>query len=164
MEIHFTNECRLSKTQKKKLRNTIKETWTGDEDAFRDATERILESIYYDEKETEKYNVLKFDYCEPLNRMEIILDHVKMETPEERREMLRKKLHAKLKDSKRPQAYTDPKWEAYEQMRSRLPLQNRGMIPSPTQVLANEEMYRNMMTMIPNQNPLHKYLSLFFPS
>lgn len=158
--INPNGECCLSKTQKKKLRKTIQEAWTGDEDAFREQTDGILETLHYEDAALPRYNMFRFDYCRPLNRMEVILEHVEMETAEERRERLRKKLHSRLKKN---HAQKDARWEAYEKMRSRLPAQNRSMLPSPTQVMANEEMYRNMMSMIPNQNPLHQYLSMFFP-
>jgi hypothetical protein len=156
------HDCDLSKMQKLKLRRKIREVWTGDEDAFHDKTEEILNTIYYANGE-EQYNVMKFDYCKPLNKMEVTLERIDMETPEKRREQLRQKLREKI-HQKRPNLRhgKDPRWEMYEQMRSRVPESAKAMIPSPDQVTANEEMYKSMMTMMPNQNPLHQYLSLFF--
>ena len=54
------HDCDLSKMQKLKLRRKIRELWTGDEDAFHDKTEEILNTIYYGNGE-EQYKVMMFD-------------------------------------------------------------------------------------------------------
>lgn len=151
----------VSKTQRKKIRQMVMKVWDIDEqERFHDDVDRILENIHY-EDDTKKYNVCKFDYTDHNKRLVLYFDKVHIQTKEDRRKELLEKLHSKLKVKKHA---TDPQWQMYEKLKSRMPEANKNMIPTPDQVKNNLEMYRTMMTMIPNQNPLHEYLAMFIPT
>jgi hypothetical protein len=170
MEIHFKEPEGvnvLSKMQKQKLRRKIKEMWISEE-KFLDQIEEVLATIHYPETcvETEKYNMIKFDYDSMTNRLELEMQNIREETSEERRARLVKKLReSQTRRHSRPSsaASSDPRWEMYEKIRNHVPQGQRNMIPDPDSVSNNLEMYRTMLTMIPAQNPLHKYISMFIP-
>jgi hypothetical protein len=132
--------------------------WTGDEDAFYGEIDNILSSISYAETTQTPYNFIRF-HKDIHSRLVLEFQYVVETTPEEHRRELRKKLMTRINIQKK--AGSDPKWKAYDRLRSHLPEHMRSTVPSPDQVAAQPETYRNMLTMIPQQNPLHAYLSLF---
>ena len=163
MEIEIqeeNNQQLLSKTQKQKIRKIVKELWT-DEMEFYDHIENILEQIHYDPV----HDDLQYNHIEHNLRNEkhlvLLFKKIHIETPEERREQLRKKLKQAIRNKKRPIAQVDPHEQMYQRLCQQLPEEQRRMIPAPSQVKANLDMYKQMMTMLPNQNPLCQYLSSF---
>ena len=173
MEIIFKEEGEkslLSKTQKQKLRHKIKEMWV-DEETFYNQIENVLAMIHYPENcaETDKYNMIKFHYNSMTNSLILEMIHIPVETAEERTIRLRKKLQEARKRMHGGRGgggkkSLDPRWEMYETIKNQIPIAQRNMIPNPDSIQNNLEMYRNMLTMIPTQNPLHKYISMFVPT
>lgn len=162
MEVILDGECALlSKTQKKKVRQMAARYWTGDDAAFLEQSQSILDAIHYEKEDGSRYNMIRHEFDPMTNRLRLFLEMVHIETPEEHREKLRKKLHNTMRLRASGRASPDPRWQMYERLKSHLPLENRAMIPTPDQITANLEMYRNMATMIPNHNPLSQYLALF---
>lgn len=146
----------ISKTQRKKIRKTVVDVWK-DEDSFNEEIYNILEKIFYTD-ENQKYNVCKYDYTNHNNRLVLHFEIVQLETQESKRKELLNKLHNKLKSK---QHINDPQWQMYEKIKNRLPEANKHLIPSPDKVKNDLDTYKTMMTMIPNQNPLYQYLSMF---
>lgn len=163
MEIEITeenNQQLLSKTQKQKIRRLVKEVW-DDEMGFYDHIEDVLGQIYYDPlHEDMKYNHIEHNLVDK-NHLRLVFKRVHIETPEERRKNLQKKLKNAIHNKKHGVVYTDPHEKMYQQLCQQLPEQQRKIIPKPSHVKANLDMYRQMLTMIPNQNPLHQYISGF---
>jgi len=151
----------LTKTQKTKIRRYVISVWK-DEESFYDETDNVLAMIHYNPDTTEKYNFMRFRLETP-SRLVLEPAVVKQISPEEKREELRKRLRQKINDTRNIQQKggRDPKWKAYQDLRSRLPQAAATVVPDPDQVMASPDTYRSMMTMIPNQNPLYQYLSLF---
>lgn len=161
MEIEIREEGNqniLSKTQKQKVRRIVAKLWT-DEMAFYDHIDSVLEEVHYDPiHEDLKYNHIEHNLIDE-KHLTLTFKRLHIETPEERREKLRKKLKDAIGAKKRPVAHTDPHEQMYVRLCQQLPEEQRRMIPKPSQVKDNPEMYKQMMTMIPNQNPLYQYLS-----
>lgn len=146
-------ENKISKTQKRKLRQWIALHWKGEE-AFYDQLDSVLELIVYSEG-IKPYNRLSFD----LDRENLLVLHfsrIEEETLEEKRKALKQKIQAKYSK----QTKNDPTWKAYYQLKSKLPHVAEKFLPNPDQVMANLEMYRAMMQNIPSHHPVHQYLKL----
>jgi hypothetical protein len=146
----------LTKTQKTKIRRRVVEVWK-DEEAFHDEVDGVLSLIHYPDER--RYNFIRFDHSTIPDRLTLRFEFIPTPTAEEKREELRKKLHQKLKINRK--VGVDPLWRAYDQLRTRLPANSQLIIPDPDKVRADPETYKNMMTMIPSQNPVHQYLSMF---
>lgn len=163
MEIEIqeeNNQNILSKTQKQKIRRLVKEIWT-DEFSFYDHLDNILEKIHYDPiHENQKYNHIEHQLKN--NKYLILLfKQVHMETPKDHRANLLKKLRNAIQQRKHASYHPDPQTQAYQQLSQQLPQEQQHIIPKPSQVRENPEMYRQMMSVLPHENPLRKYLSLF---
>lgn len=163
MEIEIqeeNNQNLLSKTQKQKIRRLVKEVWT-DEMEFYDHIDKILEQIHYDPiHESLKYNHIEHNHIND-KHLVLLFKHIHIETTEERRGKLRQKLKNAIQMKKRPVAHVDPHEQMYQRLYQQLPEEQRRIIPKPSHVKANLEMYKQMITMLPNQNPLCQYLSSF---
>lgn len=160
------NKSILTKTQKKKIRKLVMESWREEEiGLFHEELDKILEKIHY-EDEKDRYNMCKFEHSKHNNCLTLHFENVHIQTKEERRQELVKKLREKLSGSDREQKKRrqDPIWDMYTKIRSRLPVSNKNIIPNPDEVRNNMETYRAMMTMLPAQNPIHEYLSMLIPA
>lgn len=161
MEIEIqeeNNQHLLSKTQKQKIRRLVKEKWT-DEYGFYDHLDDILRQIHYDPVyETQQYNHIEHDLRDDKH---LVLLFKRIETSQDRRKDLLKKLKQAIHQKKHASYQPDPLEQAYQQLCQRLPQEQQHIIPKPSQVQENKEMYRQMLTMIPRENPLYQYLSLF---
>lgn len=146
----------LSKTQRQKIRRMVTGIWTNEE-TFHDQVEDVLSSIHY--PDDRRYNFIRFEHNSIPDRLTLDFEFTPTPSAEEKRAALRKKLHAKLRSSRK--SGVDPLWRAYETLRSRLPANSQMIVPDPDKVRADPETYKNMMTMIPSQNPVHQYLSMF---
>lgn len=150
----------LSKTQKQKIRRIVKEVWTDEMD-FYDHIENILDQVHYDPiNEDMKYNHIEHNLKDS-QHLVLVFKKIHIETPEERRDKLKKKLKNAIQSKKRPVANIDPHEQMYQQLCQQLPEAQRRIIPKPSHVRENLDMYKQMMTMLPNQNPLCQYLSKF---
>lgn len=153
----------LTKTQRKKIRKLVVEKWVEEEeDLFQEELENILEQIHY-EDEKDRYNVCKFEYTKHNMCLTLKFESIHIKTKEEIRLELVKKLREKTGANKNDKRRRDPVWTMYEKIKSRLPESNKNIIPNPDMVRANMDTYRAMMTMLPNQNPIHEYLSMLIP-
>lgn len=163
MEIEINEENGqklLSKTQKQKIRRIVKEVWT-DEMEFYDHIENIIDQVHYDPiNEDMKYNHIEHN-LKNNQHLVLVFKKIHIETSEERREKLRKKLKNVIHSKKHPVANTDPHEQMYQRLCQQLPEGQRQIVPKPSQVRSNLDMYKQMMTMLPNQNPLYQYLSAF---
>jgi len=161
IEIREENDQKyLSKTQKQKIRRIVKEVWT-DEMEFYDHIENILNEVHYDPvHESLKYNHIEHNVVDD-RHLSLVFNLIHIETPEERREKLRKKLKNAIDKKKHPVAQADPQEQMYQRLSQQLPEEQRRILPKPSQVRANLDMYRQMITMLPNENPLCKYLMTF---
>lgn len=164
MEIEIqeeNNQKILSKTQKQKIRQLVKNVWKDDMD-FYDHIDDIIHQIHYDPIHKDKqYNHIEHNM--PNNKHLVLLfKKIHIETPEERQKILRQKLRNAIKNKKHKPSCVDAKEQTYQRLCQQLPMEQRRIIPSPTQVLANPDMYRQMLTMLPSNNPLRQYLSMFF--
>ena len=163
MEIEIqeeNNQTLLSKTQKQKIRRFVKEIWT-DEMEFYDHIDKILEQIHYDPVHQDlKYNHIEHNLQNEKNLL-LVFKKIHIETAEERREKLRKKLKEKIQTKKHAVSQVDPHEQMYQRLCQQLPEEQRRIIPKPSHVKSNLDMYKQMMTMLPNQNPLYQYLSSF---
>jgi hypothetical protein len=148
----------LSKTQKQKVRRLVQGVWTDDA-GFYDHHDSILQQVHYDPMH-EAYNHIEHNLVHD-RHLVLLFRRVPIETPGERRAQLRKKLREAIQRKQRPVAHPDPIEQTYARLCQQLPEEQRRVIPRPSQVRSNLDMYKQMMTMIPNQNPLHQYLSLF---
>lgn len=161
MEIEIQEEDNrqiLSKTQKQKIRRIVKELWV-DETSFYDHLEDVLNSVHYMNEE-DRYNHIEHN-LKSENHLVLLFRKVHIETPEERRKKLQKKLQNVIQQKKRPLANIDPQEQLYQRLCQQVPQQQRNLIPKPTDVRSNLDMYRQMITMMPAQNPLRQYLSTF---
>jgi hypothetical protein len=149
----------LSKTQKTKIRRQVRSIWTT-EDAFYDEIDAVLSSIHYPEDIQNRYNTIRFHTDTIHANLTLCFDYIPEQTAEEKRQILLNKLHSRIKGEKNKNS-SDPQWKAYESLHSRVPSNVKSMIPTPDQVRAHPDMYRNMLSMLPAQNPLSSYLSLF---
>lgn len=163
MEIEIqeeNNQKILSKTQRQKARRLVKEIWT-DEMGFYDHIDNILGQLNYDPiHEDLKYNHIEHNLIDE-KHLNLLFKRIHIETPEERREKLKKKLKGVIEAKKRPVAHADPHEQMYTRLCQQLPEEQRRVIPKPSHVRDNIDMYKQMMTMIPNQNPLYQYLATF---
>lgn len=163
MEIEIqeeNNQTLLSKTQKQKIRRLVKDIWT-DEMEFYDHIDKILEQVHYDPIHTDlKYNHIEHNLQND-KHLVLVFKKIHMETAEERREKLRQKLKNAIQTKKRAVAHVDPHEQMYQRLCQQLPEEQRRIIPKPSHVKENLDMYKQMMTMLPNQNPLYQYLSAF---
>lgn len=163
MEIEIrepNNQQLLTKTQKQKIRKLVKDLWK-DEIEFYDQIDTILESIHYSTThEHLKYNHIEHNLIDE-RHLSLAFKKIHIESPEERREKLRKKLHEKIQAKKHAVANADPQEQMYQRLTQSLPEAQRRILPKPSQVRSNVEMYKQMMTMLPNDNPLYKYLATF---
>lgn len=164
MEIEIqeeNNQQLLSKTQKQKIRRLVKQVWTTEED-FYDHLDEILTQIHYDPiiLQEQQYNHIEHNLKNE-RHLVLFFKRIHMETPEERRNKLIQKLKNTIQQKKHASFHPDPQTQAYQQLCQRLPKEQQNIIPKPSQVKENIDMYRQMMTMIPRENPLHQYLSLF---
>lgn len=161
MEIEIqeeNNQHLLSKTQKQKIRRLVQQVWKDEMD-FYDHLDDILQHVYYDPIHQDmKYNHIEHNL--ERNHLVLLFKRIHMETPEERRQKLRQKLHDAMHHRKRNIPKTDPQEQAYQRLCQQLPEGQRRIIPSPSQVRSNRDMYRQMLTMVPSQNPFHQYLSM----
>lgn len=146
----------LTKTQKTKIRRMVASVWK-DEEAFHEQVEDVLSSIHY--PDDRRYNFIRFEHSAVPDRLMLDFEFVHAPSAEERRAALRKKLRDRLRYTRK--LGVDPLWRAYETLRSRLPANSQMVVPDPDKVRADPETYKNMMTMIPSQNPVHQYLSMF---
>lgn len=159
MEIEIVEESDtsiLSKTQKQKIRRLVHECWVSVDD-FYDKMDDILAQIHYEP------NATPYNHIDPNlhsgHRLVLTFKHVHMETMEERRKLLRQKLRDAIDYKKRPTANQDPHEQLYKKICRLLPEEQRRIVPSPQQVRDNRDTYKQMMTMLPAQNPLRHYLS-----
>lgn len=163
MEIEIqeeNNQNMLSKTQKQKIRRLVKQVWTNDTD-FYDHIDNIIQQIHYDPLyKHQEYNHIEHNLVKDRHLI-LLFKRIHIETPEERRRNLSKKLKTAIQQKKHPSFHPDPQTQAYHQLCQQLPQEQKHIIPKPSHVKENIDMYRQMMTMIPNENPLYKYLSLF---
>lgn len=151
----------LSKTQKQKIRRLVRGVW-ADEMSFYDHIDDILHQIHYDPMhEDMRYNHIEHNLVDGKNLV-LLFKRLHIETPQERRNRLRKKLRNVIQNKKHPIANVDVKEQTYQRLYQQLPAEQRRIIPTPTQIKSNPDMYRQMTTMLPAQNPLREYLSLFF--
>ena len=150
----------LSKTQKQKIRRLVREVWT-DEAGFYDHIETILGQVHYDPiHKDQEYNHIDHSLVHE-KRLVLVFKTVPMETPEERRKKLKQKLKNAIDSRRHQAANVDPQEQMYQRLCQQLPEEQRKIIPKPSHVRENLDMYKQMMTMIPNQNPLYQYLSSF---
>lgn len=154
----------LSKTQKTKIRRYVREVWKTD-DAFYDHIDTILSLIHYSEDTHERYNTLRF-HTDTVStpRLTLCFDYIPQQTAKDKRKILLNKLHSYMKNKrngKKNKTGSDPLWKAYESLHSRVPAHVKPMIPTPDQINAQPDIYRNMLSMLPAQNPLSSYLALF---
>lgn len=154
------NQNLLSKTQKQKVRRLVKEIWKGDMD-FYDHIDDVLQHVHYDPlHEDIRYNHIEHNLVND-KHLVLLFKRIHIETSDERRLKLRQKLRDAMQTRKRPTANLDPMEQTYIRLCQQLPEEQRKIIPKPSQVRSNLDMYKQMMTMIPNQNPLYQYLALF---
>lgn len=157
MEIDIVEEgnaALMSQTLKKKIRRHVRQMWT-DEAGFYDHIEGVLQMARC-------YNHIEHD-LKPNNRLVLTFKNIHIETPEERREALRKKLRAAIATKKHAPANLDPQEQMHQKLCRLLPQEQQAVIPTPAQVRANPDVYRSMMTVLPHQNPVRQYLASFFP-
>lgn len=168
MNIHIKDpQSLLSQTQKQKLRKFVRSLWEKDEEDFINHVDEVLNSIHYPPTSI-KYNEMKFDHDKTTNILTIDLSY---RDPEEHHNQLKMKLKNKIKNlkdrrfsQKTTESHQDPAEQMYQTLRNGMPAGQQSMLPSPTQIRANPQMYQAMMSMIPNQNPIYKYLTMFFPT
>lgn len=159
MEIEIVEETDtpiLSKTQKQKIRRLVNGIWVGI-DGFYDKMDDILAQIHY-APEVKPYNHIDPNLYSD-KRLILTFKHVHTETLEERREFLRKKLRHAIGSKKRPTPNQDPHEQMYKRICQQLPEEQRHIVPSPKQVRENTDTYRQMMTILPTNNPVRQYLS-----
>lgn len=164
MEIEIqeeNNQKILSKTQKQKIRRLVKNVWKDEMD-FYDHIDDILQQVHYDPiHKDQPYNHIEHNMPND-KHLVLLFKKIHIETPEERQKMLRQKLRNAIKNKKHAQSYVDVKEQTYQRLCQQIPVEQRRIIPSPAQVQANLEIHRQMLTMLPSNNPLHQYLSMFF--
>ena len=161
MEIEIQEEngqAFLSKTQKQKIRRIVRELWT-DELGFYDHMDKVLAQVHYTDEQT-RYNYIEHNLTDE-KHLVLLFKKVHIETAEERRQKLRQKLREAIQTKKHRVAHADPQEDMYQRLCQQLPEEQRRIIPKPSQVRENLDMYKQMMTMLPNQNPLYQYLSTF---
>lgn len=163
MEIEIqeeNNQTLLSKTQKQKIRRFVRSVWKDEVD-FYDHLDNVLQQVHYDPlHEDMKYNHIEHNLAND-RHLVLLFKRIHIETPEERRQKLRKRLKNVIQNKKHHVVARDPCEQAHLRLCQQLPDEQRRIIPNPTQVRSNLEMYRQMLTMIPQQNPFHQYLSMF---
>jgi len=164
MEVQIVDPQQIiSKTQRTKIRRMVAEKWINPDD-FLEHTDTILKSIHYEGGTKQPYNVLRFDHDKIRNALTLMFEYQDLD---KKRNDLRQRLKQKIrnfKDHRQPQTEKDEAERMYAHLKNNLPSAQQQLIPSPTQIRSNPETYRPMMTMLPNQHPVYKYLSLFFPS
>lgn len=162
MEIQIVDPQQIiSKTQRTKIRRMVAEKWI-DSDDFLEHIDTILQSIHYETQQP--YNILRFDHDKIRNAVTLMFEY---QDEEKKRNDLRQRLKQKIrnfKNHRQPQSEKDEAERMYNHLKHNLPSAQQQLIPSPAQIRSNPETYRPMMTMLPNQHPVYKYLSLFFPS
>jgi hypothetical protein len=170
MNIHIGDPLQiLSKMQKQKIRDMVRKVWKDDE-SFYDHIESILERIYYHDTTKDRYNMIKFDFDRHTGTLRLDFERKSIEKEKDTHDILQQKLRQKIKNLRngrmgvKSPAEDDPAVRMYNQLNNNLPVSQRQLIPTPDAVRANPAMYQSMMTMLPNQNPVYKYLSMFFPS
>lgn len=150
----------LSKTQKQKIRRFVREVWT-DEAGFYDHIEEVLGQIHYDPiHQDQRYNHIDHSLVHE-KRLVLVFKTIPMETEEERRKKLKQKWKDAMETRRHAAAHVDPQEQMYQRLRQQLPEEQRKIIPKPSHVRENPDLYKQMMTMLPNQNPLCQYLSSF---
>lgn len=156
MEIVDINdpETILTQTQKKKIRKLVVSKWTTEEE-FYDQIDDILESIHYPGN-TKPYDNLKFETFPDKKR--IVLEFSYKPKVLSQRELLLQKLRNKRKH------VNDPNWQMYERLKSATPSATAKMLPNPDQVLANVQLYSQMLTTIPARHPVRQYLEMLIPA
>lgn len=163
MEIEIqeeNNQTLLSKTQKQKIRRLVKEMWKDEMD-FYDQIDAILEQIHYDPLHADlKYNHIEHNLVHE-KHLVLLFKKIHIETAQERREKLRQKLRKVIQTKKHATSHVDPQEQMYQRLCQQLPEEQRRIIPNPSQVKTNLDMYKQMMTMLPHQNPFYQYLSSF---
>lgn len=161
MEIEIVEESpTLSKTQKQKIRQNVRKVWV-DEASFYDHIDWVLGQIHYPD-DVERYNHIDHN-LHANNRLVLTLKRIHTETDAERRDALRKKLRAAIAAKKHAPANVDPQEQIHQKLCRLLPQEQQALLPKPSQVRANPELYRPMMTALPHQNPVRQYIASFFP-
>jgi len=163
IELHDPENL-LSKNGKKKLRAAIRERWSSeDPDGLLDHIEALLQDIYYEG--TIRYDMMRYDWCSPSNCLQVYLE--RQPDPNSKKHLLRQKLHKAILDRKQGRrSQPDPQWEMYERLRKQIRAQNGSqaaeVIPDPHKVMADLDMFRQLLPSLPPQSAFRTYLQLFF--
>jgi hypothetical protein len=148
----------LSKTQKNKIKKYVRQIWK-DEAVFYDQIDQVIGQVHYADP-NQRHNHIEHN-LDANNNLVLLFKRIQIETEEERRKKLQNKLRNAIRRKKHQSAHTDPQERQYQQLCQLLPEAQQSIIPTPTQVRANPELYRQMASTLPAQNPVCQYLNSF---